>query len=124
MGKKILIAAIAVIVILIALCLIPSPLSGAMAADGGTKIIYTTIIPVVHVIDWNHFQWSPREKTDPKSESYDPDYPRSETVMGKQIYFFGVCVYDGRHTVPGNISRSERDRAIGHTSSAETSIKK
>ncbi len=123
MGKKILIAAIAVIVILIALCLIPSPLSGAMAADGGTKI-YTTIIPVVYVIDWNHFQWSPREKTDPKSESYDPDYPRSETVMGKQIYFFGVCVYDGRHTVPGNISRSERDRAIGHPSSAETSIKK
>ena len=27
--------------------------------------------------------------------------PKGETTMGKQVYLFGICVYDGRYTVEG-----------------------
>jgi hypothetical protein len=102
MGKKIFKAIlIGIILLFFALCVIPNPLSEAKAADGGTKI-YTTIIPVVSVIDWNKISMTPHgEEANPNSENYDPDYPRGETTMGKQVYIFGICVYDGRYTVEG-----------------------
>jgi hypothetical protein len=106
MKKKVLKTILIVVLMgFLALCLIPSPLSGAKAADGGTKI-YTTIIPVFYVIDWNKISPSPHsDKADPNSENYDPDYPRGETTMGLQVFVFGICVYDGRHTVEGIHSR-------------------
>lgn len=98
MGKKIRISILVTILLLLVLCLVPNPLSKIMAADGGT-MHYHTIIPVIHVTDWNHFEITAHN---------DPDYPRGKTTMGKTITVFGVCVYDGRHTVPGTIRRSER----------------
>ncbi len=101
-GRKIFKTILVVIILVfLALCVIPNPLSGAKAADGGTKI-YTTIIPVVYVIDWNQISFaSHSDKANPDSENYDPNYPRGETTMGKQVYLFGICVYDGRYTVEG-----------------------
>ena len=92
---------VAIILAFLALCVIPDPLSEAKAADGGTKT-YTTIIPVVYVIDWNQISLAPHsDKANPDSENYDPNYPKGETTMGKQVYLFGICVYDGRYTVEG-----------------------
>ena len=101
-SKKIIRSILIVIILaILTLCVIPNPMSGAKAADGGTKI-YTTIIPVVYVIDWNKISMAPHgEKGNPNSEDYDPNYPRGETTMGKQVFLFGICVYDGRYTVEG-----------------------
>ena len=104
MGKKIRVIVLVLILAVLTLCFVPNPLSYAMAADGGT-IIYTTIIPVFHVTDWNHFELGGHS-----SENADSGYKSSTTTIGKQIYCFGTCIYDGRQTIPGHHSRSERKK--------------
>ena len=101
MGKKIRITILVIVLIVLLLCFIPSPLNSAKCADGGTKI-YSPIIPIYQVIDWNQFRAAPHsEERNPNSDKYDPNVPNGETIKGQTVYIFGFCVYDGRYTVQG-----------------------
>ncbi|SCW26535.1 hypothetical protein SAMN02910456_00100 [Ruminococcaceae bacterium YRB3002] len=84
-----------VVVVLAVLCLIPSPLNAAKAADGGTRM-YSPVLPIYKVVDWNKIEIA----------QHDPDGPDANTSNGKttkgiQVFIFGMSIYDGRYTIEG-----------------------
>ena len=89
--KKRYIVVIIIVLILAILCLIPSPLNNAKAADGGTRR-YSPILPVYTIVDWNKVEIVPHD---------DQNSSNGKTIKGKQIFIFGFSVYDGRYTVDG-----------------------
>jgi hypothetical protein len=96
MRKRFIIALIAIVIVVLAvLCLIPSPLNEAKAADGGTKV-YSPVLPVYTVVDWNHIEIAPHNPEGPEA-----NMSNGKTTKGIQVFVFGVSVYDGRYTVDG-----------------------
>ena len=94
MRKRYIIGLLATVVLAV-LCLVPSPLNTAKAADGGTRM-YSPLLPVYTVIDWNRIEIAP----------YNPDGPdanasNGKTTKGIQVLILGISVYDGRYTVEG-----------------------
>ena len=77
-------------------CIIPNPLNSAKAADGGTRI-YSPILPIYVIYDWNKVSIEPHSGLQ-GSESGESN---GKTVMGKQIFIFGIEIYDGRYEVEG-----------------------
>ncbi len=94
MRKRNIIGLLASVVLAI-LCLIPSPLNAAKAADGGTRM-YSPILPVYKVIDWNKIEITPHNTDVPEA-----NVSNGITTKGIQIFLFGISVYDGRYTVEG-----------------------
>ena len=96
MRKRFIIALIAIVTVVLAvLCLIPSPLNEAKAADGGPKI-HSPVLPVYTVVDWNKIEIAPHNPDGP-----DANASRGKTTKGIQVFIFGISVYDGRYTVEG-----------------------
>lgn len=81
--------------VLAVLFIIPNPLNTAKAADGGTKI-YSPLIPVYTVVDWNKIELAPHNPDGP-----DSNIANGKTTKGIQVIIFGVSVYDERYTIDG-----------------------
>ena len=94
MRKRYIIGLIAAVVLAV-LCLIPSPLNAAKAADGGTRR-YSPLLPVYSVVDWNKIEIAPHNPDGP-----DANASGGKTTKGIQVFIFGISVYDGRYTVEG-----------------------
>ena len=93
--RKRYIIGLLVAVVLAVLFIIPNPLTTAKAADGGTKI-YSPLIPVYTVVDWNKIELAPHNPDGP-----DSNIANGKTTKGIQVIIFGVSVYDGRYTIDG-----------------------
>ncbi len=92
---------IAVVILFLIPCLVPNPLSVAKAADGGTRG-YSSFFSIVQVVDWNKISIEPHTKEGiPQNGKSASGRMNGHTVKGKQIFFFGICIYDGRYTVQG-----------------------
>ena len=93
--RKRYIIGLLVAVVLAVLFIIPNPLNTAKAADGGTKI-YSPLIPVYTIVDWNKIELAPHNPDGP-----DSNIANGKTTKGIQVIIFGVSVYDGRYTIDG-----------------------
>lgn len=101
MKTKTKVVIIAVVILFLILCLVPNHLSVAKAADGGTRG-YSSFFSIVEVIDWNKIIIEPHsEERNPQNGKNASGRMNEHTVKGKQIFFFGICIYDGRYTVQG-----------------------
>ena len=94
MRKRYIIGLLATVVLAV-LCIVPSPLNTAKAADGGTRM-YSPLLPVYTVIDWNRIEIAPHNPDGP-----DANASNGKTTKGIQVLIFGISVYDGRYTVEG-----------------------
>lgn len=96
MKKSVGIIILVAVLVFSIFCIIPNPLNSAKAADGGTRI-YSPILPIYVIYDWNKISIEPHSGLQ-GSESGESN---GKTVMGKQIFIFGIEVYDGRYEVEG-----------------------
>lgn len=94
MRKRFVVALITAVVLAV-FCAIPSPLNNAVSTDGGTRV-YSPILPVYKVVDWNKIH----------IKELDPDDSNGETTKGIQVFIFGISVYDGRYTEDGIHTRT------------------
>lgn len=100
MKKIVGIIILVAVIVLSILCVIPNPLNSAKAADGGTRI-YSPILPIYVIYDWNKVKIEPHSGLQGSESESGSGESNGKTVMGKQIFIFGIEVYDGRYEVEG-----------------------